>query len=140
EEGLLPFLREAGDRFAGCVRLAAAPAYGGGDRFRLARAAALAEAAGPKLMAVHGVPYHAARSRPLQDVLTAIRLKTTVAGAGLALAANAERRLKPPDEMARLFRDHPAALDETLRFASELGFSLDALRYNYPDELAPDGA
>ena len=138
--GLRSFLREVKDRFGKNARLAVAPAHGGDDRFRLAQAAALAGTAGLPLMAVNDVLYHAAERRPLQDVLSAIRLKVPVAEAGLALGLNAERCLKPPAEMARLFRDHPAALAETVRFASELSFSLDALRYNYPDELTPDGA
>src|SRR5690606_12722422 len=119
--------------------LAVAPAYGGGDRFRLAQAAAMADAARMKLMAVNDVLYHSPARRPLHDVLTAIRLKTTVAKAGLALGANAERYLKPPAEMARLFRNHPQALAETIRFAGELAFSLADLQYNYPDEPIGSG-
>ena len=75
----------------------------------------------------------------MQDVLTAIRLNMPVAEAGLELRANAERHLKPAPEMARLFRRHPEALAETLRFAGELGFSLSDLEYNYPDEPTESG-
>src|SRR5690606_31753288 len=89
--------------------------------------------------AVNDVLYHSPECRPLQDVLTAIRLKTTVAEAGMALSANAERWLKPAKEMARLFRDHPEALAETVRFAGELSFSLSELEYNYPDEPTQSG-
>ena len=85
----------------------------------------MAAGAGLPLMATNDVLYHTAERRPLQDVLTAIRLNTPVAEAGLELAANAERHLKPPAEMARLFRRHPQALAETLRFARELTFSLE---------------
>ncbi len=92
------------------------------------------------MMAVNEVLYHMPERRKLQDVLTAIRLKTTVAEAGLALGQNAERFLKPPVEMARLFRRHPDALAETLRFAATLSFSLEDLRYNYPDEPTEFGA
>ncbi|RUU29989.1 error-prone DNA polymerase, partial [Mesorhizobium sp. M6A.T.Ce.TU.002.03.1.1] len=73
------------------------------------------------------------------DVLTAIRLNVPVAEAGLELAANAERHLKPPMEVARLFRRHPQALAETLLFAGELSFSLSDLQYNYPDEPTESG-
>ncbi|TIW91986.1 MAG: error-prone DNA polymerase, partial [Mesorhizobium sp.] len=83
--------------------------------------------------------YHTAERRPLQDVLTAIRLNTPVGEVGLQLAANAERHLKPPMEMARLFRRHPQALAETLLFAQELTFSLSDLQYNYPDEPTESG-
>ena len=101
--------------------------YGGDDRFRIEQAAALAAAAGLPLMATNDVLYHSDERRALQDVLTAIRLNVPVAEAGLELRANAERHLKPPQEMARLFRHHPEALAETLRFAGELSFSLSEL-------------
>ena len=97
------------------------------------------ELTGIPLMATNDVLYHTAERRPLQDVLTAIRLNTPVAEVGLELAANAERHLKPPLEMARLFRRHPQALAETLRFAGELTFSLSDLQYNYPDEPTESG-
>ena len=86
------------------------------------------------LMAVNDVLYHMPDRRPLQDVLTAIRLNVPVAKAGYELAANAERHMKPPTEMARLFRHHPDALSETLRFAEKLWFSLNELKHNYPEE------
>jgi error-prone DNA polymerase len=63
-----------------------------------------------------------------------------VAEAGFRLAANAERHLKPPAEMARLFRAYPQAIAETTRFAEELSFSLSQLKHNYPDEPTRDGA
>ncbi|HMM64732.1 MAG TPA: error-prone DNA polymerase, partial [Mesorhizobium sp.] len=128
------------DRFGKGLWLAAAPDYRGNDRFRLAQAAAMAAAAGLPMLATNEVLYHAAERRPLQDVLTAIRLNVTVAQAGLELAANAERHMKPAAEMARLFRRHPEALAETLRFAETLSFSLGELSHNYPDEPTRDGA
>lgn len=138
-EDTLAFLRRSRERFGDAVRLAHAPAYGGDDLFRLEQAAAIASSAGLPLMAANDVRYHAAERRKLQDVLSAIRLNTPVADAGFALEANAERHMKLPVEMARLFARHPQALAETICFASELRFSLDALRYNYPDELTPAG-
>ncbi|MET3662060.1 error-prone DNA polymerase [Aquamicrobium ahrensii] len=136
----LALLARLKDRFGQNLWLAVAPDYRGNDRFRLAQAGALAGAAGLPLMATNDVLYHAAGRRPLQDVLTAIRLKTTVAEAGFELAANAERHLKPPAEMARLFKRCPQALAETLRFAATLSFSLSELQHNYPDEPTRDGA
>jgi error-prone DNA polymerase len=127
------------DRFGEALRLAVAPDYHGNDRFRIEQAAAMAEATGIPLMATNDVLYHTSERRRLQDVLTAIRLNMPVAEAGLELAANAERHLKPPMEMARLFRRHPQALAETLRFAGELSFSLSDLQYNYPDEPTESG-
>ena len=93
-----------------------------------------------RLMATNDVLYHAAERRPLQDVLTAIRLNVSVSEAGFELRANAERHMKTPLEMARLFRNHPEALAETIRFAGELKFSLGQLRYNLPDQQTRDGA
>jgi error-prone DNA polymerase len=75
----------------------------------------------------------------LQDVLTCIREKTTIEAIGKRLEANAERYLKPADEMARLFRDLPEAIAETMRFAGRIVFSLDQLKYQYPDEPVPLG-
>ena len=67
-------------------------------------------------------------------MLTCIREKVTIDRAGRRLAANAERFLKPPEEMARLFREAPEAIEETLRLSETLTFSLDELRYEYPDK------
>ncbi|MER8399656.1 error-prone DNA polymerase [Mesorhizobium sp. M1348] len=135
----LALLSRLRDRFGERLRLAVSPDYRGNDRFRIEQAAAMAELAGIPLMATNDVLYHTAERRPLQDVLTAIRLNVPVAEVGLELAANAERHLKLPLEMARLFRRHPQALAETLRFAGELTFSLSDLQYNYPDEPTESG-
>ncbi|MDX8527244.1 error-prone DNA polymerase [Mesorhizobium sp. MSK_1335] len=138
-EDSLSLISRLKDRFGPALRLAVAPDYGGNDRFRIEQAAAMAEHARVPLMATNDVLYHAAERRPLQDVLTAIRLNTPVSEVGLELTANAERHLKPPLEMARLFRRHPEALAETLRFAGELTFALSDLEYNYPDEPTVSG-
>ncbi|MCX7305040.1 MAG: error-prone DNA polymerase [Hyphomicrobiales bacterium] len=135
----LALLHSLAGRFGEAIRLAVAPAYCGNDRFRLEQAAGLADAAGMKLMAVNDVLYHAPGRRSLQDVVTAIRLNVPVASAGLQLEANAERHMKPPVEMARLFRHHPQALAETVRFAGELSFSLNELKHNYPEETTAEG-
>ena len=82
--------------------------------------------------------HHPSR-RKLQDVMGCIREKTTLAEAGRRLQLNAERTLKPPREMARLFGDHPDAVPETARFAALCDFSLDELSYAYPDEPVPPG-
>jgi error-prone DNA polymerase len=139
EATALTLLRGLKHRFGSAIRLAAAPAYRGDDRFRLEKAAALAEASNLPLMATNDVLYHACQRRPLQDVLTAIRLGKTVEEAGFALEANAERHLKPPAEMARLFQRYPQALAETMRFAAELKFSLNQLKHNYPEETNEAG-
>jgi error-prone DNA polymerase len=135
----LALLRSLADRFGRNIRLAVAPAYSGNDRFRLEKAALLAAAAGIRLMAVNDVLYHASERRPLQDVLTAIRLNVPVSDAGFELAANAERHMKTPAEMTRLFKNHPEALAETIGFAGELTFSFDELKHNYPEETTEEG-
>jgi DNA polymerase III alpha subunit len=106
---------------------------------RLARLAGVADRTGLPLVAAGDVLYHVPERRPLQDVLTCIREKTTIDAVGKKLEANAERYLKPAHEMARLFRDLPEAVAETMRFASRISFSLDQLKYQYPDEPVPPG-
>src|SRR6476646_52602 len=116
------------------VRLAASMLYRGHDRARLARTKTIARDAQVPLIAANDVLYHHPDRRPLADVLTCIREKTTIERAGRKLAVNAERYLKPPQEMLRLFRDAPEAIEETLALSDALSFSLDELRYEYPDE------
>ncbi|HEY1474906.1 MAG TPA: error-prone DNA polymerase [Pseudolabrys sp.] len=116
------------------VRLTASMLYRGRDRARLAHLAALAQEANVPLIAVNDVRFHHPDRRPLADVLTCIREKVTIDRAGRKLSPNAERHLKSPAEMARLFRDAPEAIEETLHLSEQLTFSLDELRYEYPDE------
>ena len=121
------------------VWLAASLLYRGDDRRRLMRLHRLAATAHVPLLATNEVLYHHPARRPLQDVLTCIREKTTIDAIGRRLEANAERYLKPAAEMARLFRDLPEAIAETVRFADRIDFSLDQLKYQYPDEPVPPG-
>ena len=101
----------------------------------LARRAALARAIGAPLIATNDALMHAPERRALADVLTCIREKTTLEAAGRLTQANAERHLKAPREMARLFADAPEAVAETIRFLDGLAFSLDELKHCYPEEL-----
>jgi error-prone DNA polymerase len=121
------------------VWLAASLLYRGDDRRRLVRLHRIAATACVPLLATNEVLYHHPARRPLQDVLTCIREKTTIDAIGKRLEANAERHLKPAHEMARLFRDVPEAIAETMRFAGHIDFSLDQLKYQYPDEPVPPG-
>src|ERR1700726_1809503 len=121
------------------VWLAASLLYRGDDRRRLARLHRMAATARVPLLATNEVLYHHPSRRRLQDVLTCIREKTTIDAIGKRLEANAERYLKPADEMARLFRDVPEAIAETMRFAGRIDFSLAQLKYQYPDEPVPPG-
>jgi error-prone DNA polymerase len=110
-----------------------------GDAAREAKADALAKALGVPLCAHNDVHTHHRRRQPLQDVLTAIRHKTTVDKGGTRLLPNAERTLKSPAEMARLFRDRPEALERTLEIASRCHATLDDLRYHFSEEDLPPG-
>ena len=125
--------------FRGRAYLAAQYLYRGDDRRRLARLAALAARSGLPLAATNDVLYHRPERRPLQDVLTCIREGCTIAEAGFRLAANAERHLKPADEMARLFRGHEEAVARSLEIVGRCRFNLDELRYEYPEEVVPAG-
>jgi error-prone DNA polymerase len=131
-------IRVAAD-FTGRAYLAAHHLYRGDDMRRLARIAALGEATGLPLVATNDVLYHAPERRPLQDLLTCIREGCTIGEAGYRLAANAERHLKAPQEMARLFRGRVDAIERTLEIVERCRFSLDELRYEYPEEPVPEG-
>ena len=123
----------------GSVWLGASMPRRGPDGRRLAQLKRLAGRAGVPLIATNEPLYHTPGRRPLQDVVTCIREGVTLETAGRRLEANAERHLKPADEMARLFRDAPEALAETLRFSDRVVFSLEDLKYNYPHEPVPPG-
>jgi error-prone DNA polymerase len=92
-----------------------------------------------KLVAINDVHYHIPERRQLQDVLTCIREKCTIHSAGFLLYQNAERYLKPEDEMSRLFRQYPQALAASREIADACRFSLDSLKYVYPEEITSGG-
>jgi error-prone DNA polymerase len=100
---------------------------------------ALAAAFRVPLVATNGVRVAAADERPLFDVLTCIRHKTTLARAGRRLAWNAERYLKAPEVMARLFDDVPEAVRATRDLADRLTYSMADLGYRFPDYPVPPG-
>jgi error-prone DNA polymerase len=125
-------LRGLAQAFGERLSLGAHHLYAGDDAARLARLAAVSAETGVPLVAVNDVLYHHPDRRALQDVLACIREGCTVPAAGWRLHANAERHLKPPAEMARLFQRHPAALARSAAVAARCTFSLDALRYEYP--------
>jgi error-prone DNA polymerase len=91
------------------------------------------------MVATNDVHYHNAERRQLQDVLTCIREKCTINNAGFRLHPNAERYLKPIAEMHRLFMHYPAAINHTQEIAEACRFSLDELKYEYPEELTTKG-
>jgi error-prone DNA polymerase len=121
--------------FRGRTFLAASRRYRGDDASRLR---AMAELPLP-MVATSDVLYHLPDRRPLQDAMTCIRLGCRIDQAGLALQPNAERHLKSPKEMERLFREYPEAVRRTEDIVERCGFSLGELAYEYPDEPIPPG-
>jgi len=135
-EGELPRLREA---LTSLRHVAASWLYRGNDNARIERLDRLARRHGCTILATNDVHYHAPDRRPLQDVVTCIREKVTLTTAGYLLNPNAERHLKSPEEMERLFARWPHAISATREFADSLNFSLNELRYEYPRETVPEG-
>jgi error-prone DNA polymerase len=117
--------------------LAAPLLYTGEDRRRLRDLQQTARGARVPLIAVNDALYHEPERRELQDVVTCIREHVTLKEAGTKLQANAERHLKPPEEMVRLFRGSPEAIAETLSFAGKIAFTLAELGQRYPREPVP---
>jgi error-prone DNA polymerase len=109
------------------------------DRFHLQQCRQLAREAKLPLVAANDVHYHIPQRRPLHDVLVATRLGCTVADLGEHRLANGERHLKSPEEMRDLFADAPDLIAHTIEIADRCSFSLDELRYDYPEELCPSG-
>ena len=137
--GSAEYLPELRQRLKAPLYLAVNHLYRGDDRARINRLAGIAHTHQTPLLATNDVLYHHSSRRVLQDVVTAIREGVQVAEAGYRLEANAERHLKTPDEMARLFGDHPQAIANTLAIAKACRFSLDELKYEYPEEPIPPG-
>jgi len=128
------FFRE---RFAGRCWIAVELLARGGDATLLERLRAVGKATGLPLVAAGDVLFHVRSRKSLQDTLTAIRLSTPVKDLGFAIAPNAEQHLRSRLRLAQLY---PAALlEETLEIAARCGFSLDELRYEYPEEIVPPG-
>ncbi|WP_081629365.1 error-prone DNA polymerase [Methylopila sp. M107] len=123
----------------GAVWLAAAMHRRGDDARRLVRLEAIAAPLAVPLIATNDALYDEPGARDLQDVVTCIREGVTVETAGRRLEANAERHLKSPSEMARLFREAPEAIAETQNLLARIDFTLSELTYDYPDEPVPPG-
>ncbi|MFZ1990139.1 MAG: error-prone DNA polymerase [Alphaproteobacteria bacterium] len=128
---LLTQIRKA----AGAVWLALPSCFDGQDARRHRELKATASATGARILATTAPLIHCPERKPLLDVVTCIREKTTLDAAGKLLEANAERHLKPPAEIARLYRDTPEAVAESIQFIEGINFSLDELAHQYPDEI-----
>ncbi|HEX7811872.1 MAG TPA: error-prone DNA polymerase [Burkholderiales bacterium] len=125
-------------RFPGRLWIAVELLARGGDRERLALLQELGRRTGLPCVASGDVHMHARGRRALQDTLTAIRLGVPVAKAGLALQASGERHLRPIARLEKIYRQ-TGLMEETIRIASLCRFSLDELKYEYPEEIVPPG-
>jgi error-prone DNA polymerase len=121
--------------FGNNLYVAATRTYSGDDAKRLYRLSQL----GVPMVATGDIHYHEAARRELQDILTCIREKCAIHTAGFKLHANAERYMKPVDEIHRLFRQYPEAIENALSIADACTFSLDKLKYIEPEEKIMDG-
>ena len=139
DAGLASLLQQLKEAAPGSVWLGATMPRRGDDRRRLAGLKALADRVAVPLLATNDVLYAHPADRDLQDLMTCIREGTSIAKAGRRLEPNAERHLKAPSEMARLFADCPEALYETRGMLERVEFSLGDLKYEYPDEPVPPG-
>ncbi len=119
--------------------IAASRLYNGDDAKYLHRIAKLASDYRIPMVATNDIHYHHPTRRQLQDIVTCVREKCTIHTAGFKLHSNAERYLKPPEEMARLFRHYPEALRQSQLIADACKFSLGELKYNYPKEITSEG-
>ncbi len=131
--------REYKHQFGDRVYLAASRGYMGDDNKYLARLQQLGRLYDIPLAATNDVHYHEPGRRELQDIVCCIREKCTIHTAGYLLHPNAERYLKTPAEMHRLFRQYQDALHHAAEIADACRFSLDSLHYEYPEEITQDG-
>jgi error-prone DNA polymerase len=125
--------------FPGRCYLTASLHRGPDDDAELDRLIWLSRQASTPLIATNDVYYHVAERRLLHDVLTAVRHGLTVAELGALRFSNGERHLKPPAEMCELFHRYPRAITYGLELADRCHFSLEELRYEYPEEVCPPG-
>ena len=132
-------LEEYKQAFASDLYLGASRSYQGDDTKKLFRIAQLAEQLDIPMVATNDVYYHHPERRELQDVVTCIREKCTIYNAGFLLYQNGERYLKPIEEMHRIFRQYPDALLRTQEISEACQFSLDSLKYEYPEEITTEG-
>lgn len=139
EEVFKNAVKEYKEAFGENVYLAATRRYQGDDTKYLFRLSQLASQYNMPLVATNDVHYHEPARRQLQDIVTCVREKCTIYNAGFRLHSNAERFLKPNDEMLRLFRQYPDAINRTEEIAAACQFSLNELQYEYPEEITTGG-
>ncbi|WP_234187944.1 error-prone DNA polymerase [Shinella sp. NM-101] len=127
-------LRRLGETFRGRCYLALTLRRRPNDQVRLFDLSNLAARYRVPTVVTNDVLYHEPGRRMLQDIVTCIRHNVTIDEAGFLRERHADRYLKPPVEMHRLFARYPEAVARTLEIASRCSFSLDELKYQYPDE------
>ena len=138
DETYLHALKEYKESFGTKLYIGAAFLYSGDDQKKLYRLCQLEDKLNIPLAALNDIHYHNPERRQLQDILTCVREKCTIQSAGLKLHANAERYLKAPKEMYRIFRQYPHALANSLAIADACKFSLEELEYIYPEEIVSE--
>ncbi|WP_353718673.1 DNA polymerase III subunit alpha [Dyadobacter sp. 676] len=139
EPGFETALKDYRSELGQDLYLSACRSYLGTDHKKLFRISELCEKLGIPMIATNDVYYHHPERRQLQDVVTCIREKCTIYDAGFRLHQNAERYLKDQAEMLRLFRNYPDAIRRTQEIAEACTFSLDSLKYVYPEEITSEG-
>lgn len=139
EDDFKNVLQEYYDIIGPNLYLGVSRSYDGDDQKKLYRLSRLGERTNIPIVATNDVHYHISSRRELQDVLTCVREKCTIQNAGYLLHSNAERYLKPIDEMQRLFMRYPDAIRRSQEIADACQFSLDSLKYIYPEELTSEG-
>lgn len=132
-------LKEYREKLGEQLYLSVTRSYLGDDHKRLYRLAQLSALYNIPLAATNDVHYHHPERRQLQDILTCVRDKCTIYNAGFRLHQNAERHLKTPAEMLRLFRQYPEAISNARSIADACQFTLESLKYVYPEELTTAG-
>ena len=132
-------LRRLAPVHAGKLWLGVSTHHRGQDKRQLAWYRKVANAFDVPLLATNDPLYATRDQRPLHDIITCIRMGTSIQKAGFALETNAERYIKPADDMEQLFHACPEAVSETKRFAAHIHFDLEQLKYEYPHEPVPGG-
>lgn len=132
-------LAEYHEALGGELYIAATRYYQSDDLKKFFRLSKLSGYYNIPLVATNDVHYHCPERRELQDVVTCIREKRTIYNAGFLLHENAERYLKPVDEMHRLFRQYNDAIRATQEITEACQFTLDSLKFTCPEELSSDG-
>ena len=139
EKAFYKNLEEYVDVFGNDLYLGATRGFSGDDFQKLFRLFQAGKKYRVSMVATNDVHYHDEKRRQLQDVVTCIREQCTIYEAGYLLHENAERYLKPIAEMKRLFRQYPDAIERTQEIADACQFTLDSLKYVYPEEIVTPG-